>query len=375
MQHLRRRRVLSSVLLLIALAVVAARIAQAADASVSADDLDVYRGAALAARSGAASAWVPGFVYLPAALVAFAPLAWVSAAVATEALLLLSAAVVTAGAWRLARIVDVPPLAAVALVFLVFPTESALQFGNVTAIQFGLLVAAVEAARAKRPVVLGLLLGVGIVLKPLLLACLLVPVVRRRYATLVPAVMLPAAVSGAVLLVVGDAAGWLRTVRAGLRTAAADPASADLGSTLDRLHLGAVASGLVVVLVVALAGPALRSAVRADADPARMLLVPLPVVMLLGGVAWAHYPMLVLPLLAERFRAGGAVRGLAIAAGVCFALPEVLHGGLLTAVPPGRLFLVLTVGLVLLLAASVPGGWRLRTPAQDVRISAAPPAG
>jgi hypothetical protein len=368
MQHLRRARVLRAVLLLLAVAVVAARVGQAASAPVFSDDLHVYRDAARAALDGG-DAWVRGFVYLPAAVVAFLPMAWLPAGVAAWSWLLLSAAVVITGAWRLARWAALPPLAVVTAVFLIFPTESALQFGNVTALQFGLLVAAVSAARANRTVALGWLLGVGIVLKPVLVVCLLVPTVRRQFGTVAAALVLPVGLSVVVLAVVGDAGGWLRTVRAGLDVAGGDPASADLGSTLARLHAPTVVTGIVVLGVVGLAALALRAVLRPGADAAAALLVPLLVVMLLGSVAWAHYPLLLVPLLVERLRAGKSARLLAAAAAVCLVLPEVLHRAPLTAVPPAGLFLVLTVGLVLLLGSAGTSGGRTRECARPPDMS------
>jgi alpha-1,2-mannosyltransferase len=350
----------SVVLWAVAVLVLAARLVQARSAAVWSDDFDVYWRAGRAALDGA-EPWVTGFVYLPASLVAFVPFGLLPLEVGRLCWLVLSAAAVVLAAVLVARRLGLRAPVVVLLVLLAFPTGSALQFGNVTAVQVLLVVAlglAVEAGAWGRAV---LLLAAGIALKPILLPCVLVLLARRRWRAAGLAVLLPAVASVAVLALVGGVGSWYRQVRAGLRIAGDDPASADLTATLGRVDATTsagphIALGLAAVLaVVALLGVVLLAILlrrRRDADPTLVLGICLLATFVAGSVTWAHYPLLLLPLAAYLLaRAALLARVLAGVAVACFLAPEVLVGEPIRAVPPPEVFTLLSVGLLLLVAA------------------------
>lgn len=341
-------------------AVVVLRVVQARTAEVWSDDFTVYWHAGHAVLTGA-DPWVTGFVYLPASLVAFVPLGALPEGLAADLWLAASVLAVLASAVLVSWWNRLPVPAVVAGTFLAFPTESALQFGNVTAFELLLLVAAVAAARRKQWGQVALWLVVGIALKPVLVPSLLILLLRRRWRELAVALVAPLAVSGVVLLVVGDVAGWIDAVRRGLRVAAADPASADLASFADRAGLsGAARPSLLLVgavLVVAAAVVVLQRSRR----HVGWLSVPLLPVFLLGSVSWAHYPLLLLPLVASQIAARGLPRVLGLAAVVAWLSPELVTGALFRAVPPADVFGLFTLGLLLVLSAALAEALRSRS--------------
>jgi len=248
-----------------------------------------------------------------------------------------------------ARRLRLPVAPSVLVAFLAFPTVSALEFANVTLLELpivALIGVAVAAGRWRRVAVL---LLVGIALKPVLAPCLLVLVRHRRWRELIGVLLGLLVLDAAVLGVVGDAGGWLRQLRAGLATAGADPASADLGSLADRAHLPRAVVVLMILAVLALAGVVFRRA----ADPALVVAAPLLVAFLAGPVAWAHYPLLLVPLVMTLVaRPGLGGRFLAVAALLLFTAPELVAGHLILTVPAARLFPLITGGMGLLLLAA-----------------------
>jgi arabinofuranan 3-O-arabinosyltransferase len=339
--------------------VVVLRVVQARSAFVWSDDFTVYWHAGRAVLDGA-DPWVPGFVYLPGSVVAFLGPGLLPEGIAAGVWLAASVLAVLVAAVLVAWWNRLPVPVVVAGTFLAFPTESALQFGNVTAFQLLLLVASVAAARRGAWGQVALWLGIGIALKPVLVPCLLILLLHRRWRALMIALAVPLGASAAVLLAVGDVRGWVDAVRRGLDVAAADPASADVGSLADRLGLSGVprtsAWLLVAVLVVAAAVLVLVRSRR----PVVWLLVPLLPVLLLGSPSWAHYPLLLLPLVGALVAAGGVPRVLAGTGVVAWVLPEPVSGAVLRAVPPADVFGLFTLGTVLVFAAAVAEAVRPR---------------
>lgn len=351
----------------LAAVVVVARVVQARTSLVWNDDFHIYWAAARAALDGA-DPWVPGFVYLPAALGVLLPVGLLPEQVAGTVWLIGTAAAVAFAAAAVARRYAVGVPAVLLLTFLAFPTESALQFGNVTALQLPLLVGAVLSAEAGRWSRVGLLLGVLFVLKPVLLPCLLVVVLRRRWQAVGLALGVPLAASAGVLLVVGDPGAWYRAIRTGSAVAAADPASAGLATA--PLPLAVVGAGALLAASVALATAWWVSGAARPPGVAVGLLFPLVALFLIGPVTWAHYPLLLLPMVAELWSRGGKVRVLAAAAVGCLVAVEPVVGGVVRAVPPTSAFLLVTASLALVAAAVVVDVVRRRSGPQPLEQGA-----
>lgn len=347
---------------LLAAAVLAGRVVQVRTSAVWGDDLMVFWRAGRAAADGA-NPWVPGYDYLPAALIVLAPLGLLSFRVARELWLVGGCVCVAMTTAFLARRLGLPPAGSVVCAFLAFPTVSALQFANVTLVELpvvALLAAAVGAGRWRRAAVL---LVVGIAVKPVLVPCLVVLVRRRRWRELAGVLGGLVVLDALVLAVVGDAGGWLRQARSGLAGARQDPASADLGSLAGRLHLPGPVELACAAFVVALTLVVLWR----TTDAVVLVSLPLIAAFLVGPVAWAHYPLLLLPLVGWLVARGGrAGRGLAALALVLSMSLEPVSGHLIRTVPPAGLFGLLTAALVVLLAAAAlgtPGRARVRAAA------------
>jgi hypothetical protein len=263
----------------------------------------------------------PNYLYPPSGVIPFLPLVpLVQAAgkpLAASLWLVVDVAAAVAAVGLLARHLGLSRLAGALCLLLVAasaPMLSEIDADNVTGVLLLLLAGAWIDMDARRERA-GVWLGLAMALKPVVPLLLLVPLVRGRWRTFAVACGVGAVLNAALVPVLGWtttwsylsqvlpwSAGWLGPRPANLslanllRVFVGGGAFSNTGVALSPLHLATLAAALGVAVRLGAVVLVLVAA-RRVATPGLALGLAAAPVALLSGTVWAHYYLLVVPLL------------------------------------------------------------------------------
>jgi arabinofuranan 3-O-arabinosyltransferase len=249
------------------------------------------------------------FPYPPSALLLFVPFTLVPYSAAKVGFLIINAAAVVVGAalsMTLVRL-DWRSFAGAIVLFglsLARPVTDTLEAGNVNGLLLCVEAAMLLAAARGRWGLAGLLMGIGLAIKPVLLPLLLLFVVTRQWRTLAIGMVVPIVLSIPFLINGRSAITYLTHTTPLLLTAQAnyftDPNVA-LTALSGRLHTPVILVGSLRLIVVGVAVWLLRVRWRTDRDETLRLVectgIILVATFLSSSFSWSYYAIYLLPLL------------------------------------------------------------------------------
>ena len=285
----------------------------------------------------------PYFLLTPSGLLAMVPFGFLERDTAFIVWNTVSVAAAAAGVVLSLRFARVPlrsPLAAglVLALSLTPPLTHTLMFGNLNnSVVLALGAGCLLALRDDRRVLAGVLLGLSLALKPLLVLVLVIPLLRRQWSTVAWAIALPVLLNVVGFLVTPFREDFLEVTVPELLTARPDFNSSlwAVGHHFDVPEPVVLVVRLAVVLVALFAVWRLRAAGDAVLGLASAYGILLLATFLSAALSQGYYALLLLPLLATAGRRGSplvspvAWLGVALFAGVDewrFPDPDVTAG-------------------------------------------------